>query len=200
MCHQHHGFAYSILEAAITRQEMSPFKVIIIGSGLSGSLLANGLAKNNIDFVVYERDPEQSRREGYQIRIGENALIGMRSCLDAEQLSLVVKNIGTNVKVPILYDGGFKKFLDLNRLPTYSKSVPIDRVVLREIFVQPVLQLGKIRHDKKFTTYEIIREGHRDLVRVAFDDGSTDTCDLLIGADGNRSKVDKPSSTPVFIC
>lgn len=36
-------------------QDQATFKVIIIGAGLSGSLLANGLLKKNLDVVVYER-------------------------------------------------------------------------------------------------------------------------------------------------
>jgi len=47
-----------------------PFRVIIVGGGLGGLALANGLLKNNVACVVYERDtPEDiSQRIGYHIR------------------------------------------------------------------------------------------------------------------------------------
>ena len=60
---------------------MAPFKVIIAGGGLAGSLLARGLERHGIDFVVYERDEENAKREGYQIRLGSAALTGFRACL-----------------------------------------------------------------------------------------------------------------------
>ncbi|KAK6082287.1 hypothetical protein SCUP515_02579 [Seiridium cupressi] len=168
---------------------MSPFKVIIIGSGLSGSLLANGLAKHNIDYRVYERDEENSERQGYQIRFGENALVGMRACLHRDHLSRVASNFGPNSRVPIIYDKKFSQFLDLNQLPAYSKSAPIDRIVLRDILAKPITQLGRLNYGKKFIDFQIIQEGQSERVQVSFDDGSTDTCDVLVGADGNRSKV-----------
>lgn len=52
------------------------FKVIIVGGGLGGSLLASGLMNNNVDFTLYERDAADSNREGYQIRMGDAALEG----------------------------------------------------------------------------------------------------------------------------
>lgn len=47
------------------------FKVIVIGGGLAGSLLTNGLLNNGVEAKLYERDAANSKRDGYQIRLGE---------------------------------------------------------------------------------------------------------------------------------
>ena len=45
-----------------------PFKILIIGGGLSGLTLANGLLKHashmDIQVEIYERDPKDVNREG----------------------------------------------------------------------------------------------------------------------------------------
>lgn len=42
----------------------------VIGGGLSGLCLANGLLNEKIDVVVYEREQMDARKDGYQIRMG----------------------------------------------------------------------------------------------------------------------------------
>jgi 2-polyprenyl-6-methoxyphenol hydroxylase-like FAD-dependent oxidoreductase len=46
-----------------------PFKILIVGGGLSGLSLANGLLKHGSDLdiqvEIYERDPQDLNREGY---------------------------------------------------------------------------------------------------------------------------------------
>lgn len=42
---------------------MAHFKVIVIGGGLSGALLTNGLLNNNVNTTLYERDAADSKRE-----------------------------------------------------------------------------------------------------------------------------------------
>jgi 2-polyprenyl-6-methoxyphenol hydroxylase-like FAD-dependent oxidoreductase len=45
-----------------------PFKILIIGGGLSGLTLANGLLKHgsglDLQVEIYERDPKDTNREG----------------------------------------------------------------------------------------------------------------------------------------
>jgi 2-polyprenyl-6-methoxyphenol hydroxylase-like FAD-dependent oxidoreductase len=73
---------------------MAPFKVVIIGGGLAGSLLGTGLLNNGVEFEVCERLTRDAKREGYQIRLGENALKGFRACLTPEQKATVVAKFG----------------------------------------------------------------------------------------------------------
>jgi hypothetical protein len=115
---------------------MAPFKVIIIGGGMAGSLLANGLLQHDIDFTVYERDVRGSNRAGYQIRLGAPALVGFRACLPPERMELLMKKFGRSggmiSSAPILYSTKLKPLLDLTKFPAYTKSAPINRVILRD--------------------------------------------------------------------
>jgi hypothetical protein len=90
---------------------------------------------------------------------------------------------------PVLYSKRFRKILDLSKFPTYSKSAPISRVILRDSLADPVFEAGKLAYNKQFEKYEIVEEKGRERVRVCFADGSSDVGDILIGADGNHSKV-----------
>ena len=170
------------------------FRVVIIGGGLAGNCLANGLLRNGIDFAVYERLPENSKREGYQIRLGSDALKGMRACLSREHLDSIVQKFGPasggKSDAPVIRNEKFETMLDLTIFPTYNKSAPISRVILRDSLAAPIVASGKLMYGKEFDHYEIIDPGTPDeQVRVLFKDGSHDTCDILIAADGSHSKV-----------
>ncbi|KAF4911124.1 hypothetical protein CGCF415_v004600 [Colletotrichum fructicola] len=170
---------------------MASFKVIIIGSGLAGSLLANGLARHNIEFEVYERAEKHSKREGFQIRLGEGAVIGMRACLEQEQIDSIARRFARSTvsNPPIVYDKHFNKMFEPGKMPGYQRSTPINRVSLREALSEPLYKMGKLHNEKRLTNYEIRGDGSRRFVKAFFDDDTSDTCDVLIGADGSGSKV-----------
>ena len=127
------------------------FKVIIIGAGLSGSLLANGLLDNGIDFTIYERDAADSKREGYHIRLGDSAMVGFEACLPKSQINAITnkfgQSTGTSSTAPTITSSKFKTILDLTQLPDYAKSYAINRVVLRNVLVEPVKAAGRIHFE-----------------------------------------------------
>lgn len=173
---------------------MAPFKVIIVGGGLAGSLLANGLVNDGVDVVVYERDTADSKREGYQIRLGEPAYTGFEACLTDDHRAAVLSKLGqTSGEVntaPSLVNSRFETILDMSQFPSYSKSAAINRVVLRNILLDPIAKLGRVKFGKKLVKYEIVADAEdNEHVEVQLSDGSVDTCDVLVGADGSGSKV-----------
>lgn len=182
----------------------SPFKVIIIGSGLAGALLANGLIREGINVHVYERYERNSRRDGFQIRLTLPAILGLRSCLTPEHLAAVVKNFGpaTGMKgeAPRVLHKDFSLLVDFSRFPAYGKNVPINRGILRNALSEPVYEAGKLDFEKSFESFEVIADGtEHEKIRVWFHDGSSDECDILIGADGSYSKVKLKLNTLSFL-
>lgn len=178
---------------------MGGFKVIILGSGLAGTLLANGLVRNDIDVAVYDRLKRDSKREGYQIRLGGHALKGFRACLEPDQIQTIISKFGrANGSIqgaPIIHDRDFNVILDLTKFPTYEKSAPINRVLLRDTLAELLDKKSVLTYDKQFERYSIQNPGTpKEQVRVYFTDGTSEDCDIVIAADGNQSTVG-----PVFL-
>lgn len=173
---------------------MATFKVVVVGGGLSGALLANGLLNNGVDVTVYERDAADSKREGYQIRLGDAAMQGFKACLTKDCLSTILRKFGQSTlaasTAPTIMTTKFKPILDLTQSVSYSKSSAINRVALRNILLEPIKAAGRVRFDKSLVRYEIVHKGtDSEAVMVYFSDGSTHKCHVLIGADGSGSKV-----------
>ncbi|KAK1461551.1 hypothetical protein CMEL01_14505 [Colletotrichum melonis] len=174
----------------------APFKVIIAGGGLAGSLLANGLVNHGINVTVYERDSEDAKREGFQIRLGDSAMTGFNACLKPTDIAAIKSQFSqmssTGLTAPTLMNTRFQTVLDLGKIPSYSASSAINRVVLRDILVAPLQERGIIRFEKAFEGYEVFQSNDgKENVRVHFADGTTDTCDILVGADGSGSRINK---------
>jgi 2-polyprenyl-6-methoxyphenol hydroxylase-like FAD-dependent oxidoreductase len=161
-------------------------RIVVVGAGLSGSLLAQGLTRAGIDVALYEREAA-GRAQGYRIHIAPEGDLALRACLPAGLYERVLATAGRR--------GSGWRVLDPHLTVVHETLVPetageaehgrhltVDRLTLRDILVTGL----DVRYATPFRRYELL-DGDR--VRVHFDDGTTDEADLLVGADGTHSRV-----------
>ena len=164
------------------------FRVGIIGAGLGGLSLAQMLRTNpRLSVTVYERQTVcTDRLAGYRIQMERSALDNLTASVSVASPDAIERSVA-----PQPQDGqllGFMRAADKATLMTWCPQdlrdmVSVNRWVLREALLHErdeFLRLGK-----KLVAYD--EKGEQVVLR--FDDGSTEVCDLLVGADGVWSKV-----------
>lgn len=167
---------------------MSSFHVLIAGGGIGGLCLAQGLQKAGISCAVYEAAPDIVH-SGYRLHM--NALGGdaLRDCLPAALYELYLQ---TSRRTPrremfVLIDTWGRELLTRPHVgPPNDQERPhtaVNRRTLRQILATG---LDEVLH---FGRTAIGYEADADGVRLQFEDGSSATGDVLIGADGIHSKV-----------
>ncbi|KAM3578370.1 hypothetical protein VKS41_009116 [Umbelopsis sp. WA50703] len=167
---------------------MTEQKVIIVGGGLAGLVLAQGLKKNGIAYEIYERDEsDSSRSQGLSLSI-HWALPYIEKCMDAEQFQRIGEasvnpSNPDNVNFVIIDGPTGDVLLKLNAAPNTktNKTYRMSRKKLREFLGEGT----DINWNKKFKEYELTDQG----VTVRFEDGHETKGSLLVGADGAKSRV-----------
>ncbi|RFU31575.1 hypothetical protein B7463_g4763, partial [Scytalidium lignicola] len=158
--------------------------VIIIGAGVVGLTLAQALKQHNIPFEIYERDPHIERAKGWGITI-HWALPALKSCLPAElfdRLSTIQVDPQQGIK-----DTGRFLFLDLSTAEPKYVIPPSSRLRINRLKFRSLLAEGlDIKWNKQFTGFKTNADG---LVEVTFQDGTSTTGSLLVGADGSSSRT-----------
>ncbi len=157
--------------------------IAIIGAGLSGLTLARVLHVNGIASTVFELDASPAaRRQGGQLDIhhdtGQEALRAAH--LYEEFLGIVHTGAqahrildSNNVLLHESYDEG------------NGMRPEVDRGQLRALLLDSLPE-GVVRFGKKLVRVESLSEGKHAL---HFADGSSVTCDLLVGGDGAWSRI-----------
>jgi 2-polyprenyl-6-methoxyphenol hydroxylase-like FAD-dependent oxidoreductase len=170
-------------------------KVAIIGAGISGLSVANGLLKDKsgrFNVQVYERDTIafDSERGGYQIRICKEGLNALRIISDDELWSSLRQVwAGDSARAPSLVDPKeFNVHLRLAQLKLYPTSRPLPRQGLRHALLKPLLSQDRVHLSHQLTHFEYLATGG---VQVHFKNGSSHYADMLIAADGSNSQINR---------
>ncbi|KAL2062950.1 hypothetical protein VTL71DRAFT_6022 [Oculimacula yallundae] len=166
-----------------------PTQVLIVGGGLGGLALAQGLKKANVPFHIFEQDPSADfRPQGYRLKINGEGAAALKQVLSPELWKCFEETCAES-------QPGETNLNAITGLVTHSRKGPglrggptpylADRTVLRDVLRSGIEE--HISYGKKFTSYVVDEDG----VRATFEDGTTYTGALLVGADGVRSGVRK---------
>jgi 2-polyprenyl-6-methoxyphenol hydroxylase-like FAD-dependent oxidoreductase len=166
---------------------VSDLHVIIAGGGLGGLALAQGLQRAGISVTVHEKDPgPEFRNQGYRIRINPDGITALKSLLTPQAFALFAATAGT--------PGARMDSFDHRLNPLHAQELPVaadlpggghlavNRRTLRQILLAGVEK--SVHYGSALTRYETHPSG---TVTAHFADGTSDTGDVLVGADGVNS-------------
>jgi 2-polyprenyl-6-methoxyphenol hydroxylase-like FAD-dependent oxidoreductase len=163
-------------------------KVIVIGAGPGGLLLAQGLKKHGFDVAVYERDHARTDYlQGFRLQIRSRGIEALQACLPPHLYEAFAT---TYARAPDEYAVLSERFEELPRivsdpeLENSEREKSVSRITLRQVLLSGLD--GTIHYGK---TYERYEEGADGRVLAHFSDGSSVAGDLLVGADGANSRV-----------
>jgi len=165
-----------------------PFHVLIIGGGIGGLTLAQGLKRAGISAAVYERDRTPTDRlQGYRVHISPTGSLALHECLPPHLFEIFDRTCGApntavrffteQMRVLLAFEGDLVASAD-----PVARHRAASRITLRQLLLA---ELGNVHFGKTFERYEQ-RDGR---IIAHFEDGTAAEGDVLVGADGGGSRV-----------
>ncbi|KAH7067730.1 hypothetical protein FB567DRAFT_254655 [Paraphoma chrysanthemicola] len=173
---------------------MTQKPVLISGAGIAALLFARSLHRNNIPFLVFERDASiVFRAQGYRLRLSDSGLAAIESALGPEGFKKFYDACGKTGGAgfaaidPLTGEtlgGDHETVSNENLTSREGKIVGISRGDMRSLFLEGFED--KVRWSSHIKGYETTSDG----VRAIFADGSkSEEGSLLVGGEGIKSAV-----------
>jgi 2-polyprenyl-6-methoxyphenol hydroxylase-like FAD-dependent oxidoreductase len=163
--------------------------ILIIGGGIAGLCLAQGLVGAGISVAVYERAASPAaERQGYRFSLKKTGTDALRACLPGPLFRLCAATA--------IRPATRMVFTDHRLSPKFAKPIPssahddevfgVNRLTIREILLSGLENV--VHFGKNFAGFDQPDAGG---VVARFTDGTSATGDLLVGAEGTDSVTRK---------
>jgi 2-polyprenyl-6-methoxyphenol hydroxylase-like FAD-dependent oxidoreductase len=173
---------------------IAPFHVVIIGGGIGGLTLAQGLKKAGISVAVYERDhTPSSRLQGYRVHINPAGSLALHACLPPDLFAAFEQTCGRPGRAIHFLTEQMDTLLRLDATTApdiidgsgIARHRSVSRITLRQVLLSGLDDV--VHFGKTFARYEECA----GRIVAHFEDGTAAEGDMLIAADGGGSRVRK---------
>ena len=174
-------------------------RVLVVGGGIGGLCLAQGLKKAGVTVAVYERNRTRDDwLQGYRIHISPHGSRALHACLPPEAWQAFLDTAGkptagfgflTEQLDELLFlgmdlIGGGGDSSGSGPAAPVERHHSASRITLRQVLLSGLD--GEVEYDREFVRYEQNPDG---TVTAFFADGGSATGDVLVAADGANSRV-----------
>jgi 2-polyprenyl-6-methoxyphenol hydroxylase-like FAD-dependent oxidoreductase len=164
-------------------KQMNAKKIIIIGGGIGGLCMAIALQQNGFEVTVYEKVAKLGE-VGAGLTLWSNAIKVLRALGVADAVIRAGSKVNRSQIRASNGDMLYNARMGEMEVQYGEPVVAIHRAALHEILIN-ALRPNTLKLGVGFTKFEQDEKG----VTAYFDNGESDTANLLIGADGVHSAV-----------
>jgi salicylate hydroxylase len=165
-----------------------PFHVLIIGGGIGGLTLAQGLKRAGVSAAVYERDRTLTDRlQGYRVHISPTGGLALHECLPPHLFEIFDRTCGAPTSAVRFFTEQMRLLLEFDE-DLVASTDPVarhrsaSRITLRQVLLA---ELDNVHFGKTFERYK----EHDGRIVAYFEDGTSAEGDVLVAADGGGSRV-----------
>jgi 2-polyprenyl-6-methoxyphenol hydroxylase-like FAD-dependent oxidoreductase len=170
-------------------QPVEHVRVAVIGGGIGGLTLAQGLRKYGIESRVFEKAKARTDYvQGFRLGVRDRGLQALAYCLPERLYQAVLETAGRAPAEALRLDEHLEPIAaGDNPWPNRGdghRQISLSRITLRQVLLDGLD--GVVRYGTAFSHYDENPDG---TVTANFEDGGAVRCDVLIGADGSHSRV-----------